>query len=99
METFGEAERSRLMPSVMCVRTAIYFFFPFPFFFFFRCESLWAPCHQLQMFSPTKLLTSICGQEETEERGEIGEREGGKSNKWDSLEVGECGGGKKEERR
>lgn len=39
---------------------------------FSLCDSLWALCHQLQMFSPTKLLTSICGQEKTEERGEEG---------------------------
>ena len=33
METFGEAERSRLMPSVMCVQTAISFFLSLSFSF------------------------------------------------------------------
>lgn len=82
------------MPSLMCVRTAIYFFLSFSFFL---CESLWASCHQLQMFSPTKLLTSICGQKKTEERGEIGEREN-KTNviRW-KFENVERGKKKKEE--
>lgn len=40
METFGEAAQGRLMLSVMCVRTAIYFFLflSFPFFFFLRAS-------------------------------------------------------------
>lgn len=53
----------------VCVNSHLFLsFFSFSFFPPL-CDSLWAPCHQLQMFSPTKLLTSICGQEKTGERG------------------------------
>lgn len=74
METFRAAGQVRLMLSVMSVWTAIYLFFLFFSFFFW--ETLWALCHQLQMFSPTKLLTPIWGRarRRREERSSLQEK-------------------------
>lgn len=92
----GDVRRSRAgQVNAFCnVCVNSHLFLSLLFLFFPLCDGLWARCHQLQMFSPTKLLTSICGQEKTEERGETEkEREENKTN----VEVRECG--REEERQ